>query len=438
MTRPQRRKTEVNASVRSYLASGLAVVFFLVGGLGVWAATTNIAGAVIGSGLVAVESNVKKVQHATGGIVGEIHVKNGSKVKAGDVLIRLDETLTRSNEQMISKQLDHLLMREARLKAERDDAETIKVPDILASRSFEANVSEIINGEQSLFVSRRDAKAGQLSQLKERAGQLVQEADGITAQIEAKRREIKLIADELAGLAELEAKQLVPTTKIAALKREKARLEGELGQYEAALAQTSGRRTEVALQMARLDQETKTEVVNELRESQAKIAEFVERKIAAADQLRRVDIRAPQDGVVHQLAVFTVGGVIEPGEPIMLIVPQNDRLLVEAKIAPQDIDQVLPGMRARLRFSAFNQQTTPEIGGIVDSVSPDLSRDQVTGEIYFTARISIPDEERVKLGTKKLQPGIPVEVHITTEERTALSYLVKPLSDQINRAFRER
>jgi HlyD family secretion protein len=434
----QRKKVEVEANVKTYLAAGLAVVFFMIGGIGVWAASTNIAGAVIGSGLVVVESNVKKVQHSTGGIVGEIYVKNGSKVKAGDVLIRLDETLTRTNEQMISKQLDQLLMREARLKAERDDAASVIVPELLASRSLEPDVAEIIGGERSLFATRRDSKDGQLSQLKERVGQLTQESEGISAQIEAKTREVKLITDELSGLSDLEAKQLVTTTKVAALKREKARLEGELGQYEASLAQTSGRKTEVALQMARLDQEMKTQVVNDLRDTQTKIAEFVERKIAAADQLRRVDIRSPQDGIVHQLAVFTVGGVISPGEQIMLIVPQDDRLLIEAKISPKDIDQVRPGMQARLRFSAFNQQTTPQISGEVTSVSPDLSRDPINGEIYFTVRISISDAERAKLGANKLQPGIPVEVHITTEERTALSYLLKPMADQINRAFRER
>ena len=438
MTSTPRKKTEVEANVKAYLVSGLAVVFILVGGLGVWATTTSIVGAVIGSGVVVVETNVKKVQHPTGGIVGEINVKNGDQVKAGDLLIRLDETLTRTNEQMISKQLDQLMMREARLKAERDGIEAISVPAILARRSLEPDVAEIINGEQSLFASRRESKAGQLSQLKERTAQLAQEADGIAAQIQAKTREIKLIADELAGLADLEAKQLVTTTKLAALKREKARLEGEFGQYEAALAQTKGRRTEVSLQMARLDQEMRTQVVNDLREAQTKIAELVERQIAAADQLRRVDIRAPQDGLVHQLAVFTVGGVINPGEQIMLIVPQDDRLLVEAKISPSDIDQVRKGMQARLRFSAFSQQTTPQITGEVVSLSPDLNRDQISGEIFFTARISISDEERAKLGADKLQPGIPVEVHITTEERTALSYLVKPMADQINRAFRER
>jgi HlyD family secretion protein len=236
----------------------------------------------------------------------------------------------------------------------------------------------------------------------------------------------------------LEERQLVTTTKLAALKREKARLEGELGQYEAAAAQASGRKTEVKLQIVRLDQEMKTEVVKELRETQTKIAEFSERKIAAEDLLRRVEIRAPQSGVVHQLTVFTVGGVVNPGEPIMLIVPQGDRLLVETQISPRDIDQVRVGLAARLRFSAFDQQTTPQIVGKVLSVSPDLTRDPNTGEAYFTARIAIADGEIAKLGDSKLQPGIPVEVQITTRERTAMSYLVKPLADQINRAFRER
>lgn len=429
---------QANANVSRYVAAGLSIVFLLFGVLGVWAATTSISGAVVSAGLVVVESNVKKVQHPTGGIVGEILVRNGSQVKAGDLLIRLDETLTRTNSQMIAKQLDQLEMREARLKAERDDASVIKVPDGLAQRASEPNVAEIIHGEDSMFRSRRTSRDGQIAQLKERMGQLGDEARGIAAQMEAKSREIGLIADELNGLAGLEAKQLVTTSKIAALKREKARLEGELGQYEAGLAQTNGRKTEVSLQIARLDQDLKTDVVKELREAQTKIAELTERKIAAEDQLRRVDIRAPQDGTVHQLAVFTVGGVVEPGEPIMLIVPHNDRLLVEARIKPSDIDQVHTGRPARLRFGTFDQQTTPQIGAEVIGISPDLSRDPATGETYFTARMAIPEAEVQKLGSNKLQPGMPVEVHITTQERTALSYLVKPIADQVNRSFRER
>jgi HlyD family secretion protein len=393
----------VDGSVTRYMVGGLAVAFFLVGGLGVWAATTQIAGAVVAQGLVVVETNVKKVQHPTGGVVGEIYVKNGKRVEAGDLLIRLDETLTRVNLQMVTKQLDELAVREVRLKAERDDAPTFAVPDILLARTGEAEIKEILKGEESLIRSRRESITGQKSQLNERALQLGKEAEGIAAQIDAKRKEIGLIAEELEGLAVLEAKQLVTTTKVAALKREKARLEGELGQYEAAAAQTSGRKAEIALQIVRLEQEMKTEVVKELREVQSKTAELSERRIAAEDQLRRIDIRAPQSGVVHQLAVFTQGGVINPGEPILLIVPEGDRLVIEAI-----------------------------------SISADLTRDQATGESYFTARIAMPEAELERLGTNKLQPGIPADIQIKTQDRTALSYLMKPLSDQITRAFRER
>lgn len=428
----------VDASVTHYMLGGLAVMFLLVGGIGVWAATTEISGAVVAQGVVVVETNVKKVQHPTGGIVGEINVRNGAHVKAGDLLIRLDETLTRVNLQMVTKQLDELTAREARLKAERDDAASVVVPKELEVRVAEHNVGDIVRGEESLFRTRRDSTAGQKSQLQERSQQLAREAEGISAQISAKRQEIALIAEELDGLAVLEAKQLVTTTKVAALKREKARLEGELGQYVAAAAQASGRKTEVALQLVRLDHEMKTEVVKELRETQSKIAELIERKIAAEDQLRRIEVRAPQTGVVHQLNVFTVGGVVNPGEPIMLIVPEGDRLLIEARIAPKDIDQLFIGQAARVRFAAFDQQTTPQVEGEVIGISADLSRDPTTGESYFTTRIAISDEQLATLGTNRLQPGIPAEVQITTRDRTALSYLVKPLSDQINRAFRER
>jgi HlyD family secretion protein len=428
----------VDASVARFMIGGLAVVFLLVGGIGVWAATTEIAGAVVAPAVVVVETNVKTVQHATGGIVGEIKVKNGSHVKAGDLLIRLDETLTRVNLQMITQQLDQFTAQQARLEAERDDADSITVPRHLSARSTIEEIGQMLRGEESLFRTRRQSITGQKSQLLERSQQLEQEAQGIEAQISAKRREIKLITDELEGLADLEAKQLVTKTKIAALRREKARLEGELGQFVAAAAQTQGRKTEISLQIVRLDQDMKTEVVKELRETQSKIAELSERKIAAEDQLRRIEIRAPQTGIVHQLAVFTVGGVVSPGEPIMLIVPEGDRLLVEARVAPKDIDQLYIGQFTRIRFAAFDQQTTPQVNGGVTGISADLSRDQTTGETYFTVRINIPDEELAKLGSNRLQPGIPADVQIKTQDRTALSYLMKPLADQIDKAFRER
>ncbi|MCU0954703.1 MAG: HlyD family type I secretion periplasmic adaptor subunit [Hyphomicrobium sp.] len=371
-------------------------------------------------------------------MIADLFVRNGSEVKEGDLLVRLDETVTRSNMQVLSQQIDELAVREERLKSERDGRPEIAIPPQLAGRQSEAAIVEIVRAEGSLLLSRARSIDGQRRQLAERALQYGKEAEGISAQIEAKRSEIGLIVEELAGLAELEAKQLVTTTKIAALKREKARLQGELGQYQAAAAQSAGRKAETALQLARIEQDLLTEIVKELRDVQSKIAELRERRIAAEDQLRRIDIRAPQSGTVHQLTVFAKGAVIEPGAPIMLIVPGNDRLLIEARVNPRDIDQLFVGQQAKIRFAAFDTQTTPEMTGTVVSLTPDLSRDSLTGEHYFTTRVELPDPELAKLGANRMQPGIPVDVQIRTADRTALSYLMKPIADQITKAFRER
>lgn len=424
--------------IRPYMLGGLAVSFLLVGGVGVWAARTEISGAVLAPGLVVVETSVKKVQHPTGGVVGEIAVKNGDEVKAGDLLLRLDETVTKANLQVVMKQLDELVGREARYKAERDAADWVKFPDGLMDREEEPTVKEIINGERLLFQSRRDTREGQKAQLNERILQLNEEYDGITGQIQAKAREIELIGEEIKAMEELEAKQLVTTAKKVALRRDAARLEGEHGALRASAAQTKGKISEIELQILRIDQEFKSELMTELRDNQAKQAELVERRIAAEDQLRRVELRAPQAGVVHQLSVHTVGGVVNPAEPVMLIVPENDRLVIDARIAPHDIDQVLQSDTALIRFSAFNQRTTPEVEAKLVRVSADLTHDQQTNESYYMARLELTEEAFEKLGEQKLFPGMPADVQIKTQSRTALSYILKPLQDQFARAFKER
>jgi HlyD family secretion protein len=256
--------------------------------------------------------------------------------------------------------------------------------------------------------------------------------------VAAKKREIELIGQELEGVRELWRKNLVQIQRVTALERDAARLEGERGHLIAATAQSKGKISEIELQIIQIDQELRSEVAKELREVQAKIAELVERKIAAEDQLKRIDIRAPQDGVVHQLTVHTVGGVITAGEAMMVIVPEADNLTVEAKLNPQDIDQVHAGQNAALRFSTFNQRTTPELTGVVTRVSADLTTDQRTGMSYYTVRISIPENEVARLGGLKLLPGMPLEAFIQTGERTVLSYLTKPFTDQAARAFRGR
>ncbi len=290
----------------------------------------------------------------------------------------------------------------------------------------------------TFFRSRRESREGQKAQLKERIAQLNEEFSGVSGQITAKAREIELIGEELKSLEHLEAQQLVTSSKMVSLRREAARLEGERGQLRASAAQAKGKIAEIELQILHIDQEFRSELLQELTENQSKQATLVERRIAAEDQLKRVEIRAPQSGIVHQLAAHTVGGVVNPGEPVMLIVPEGDKLVIEAKIAPHDIDQVLQSQTATIRFAAFNQRTTPEINGLIRSVAADLTQDARSGESFFTVRIEIPEAELARLENSRLVPGMPAEVHIRTQDRTALSYLLKPLQDQIAKAFRER
>jgi HlyD family secretion protein len=438
MSKTTSTSRNLRRSIRRQSFAGLAVVVVLFGGFGVWAATTSLSGAIIAAGQVMVESNVKKVQHPTGGIVGEIRVRDGDRVQTGDLLLRLDETVTRASLSMVSKQLDQFEARQARLIAERDGLPAMKVPASLAERQDSPDVRDIVGGERSLFEARRTAISGQRAQLTERVAQLGEEIRGLEAQVGAKRKQVGFINQELEGVEKLYKQNLVPITRLTSLQREASRLDGEDGQLVAQIASSKGKIAETELQMIQLVQDLKKEVATDLRDTQAKIGELVERKITAEDQLKRIDIRAPQDGFVHQSSVHTVGGVINAGEPIMLIVPQADSLVVEARIAPQDIDQVHPGQQVTLRFSAFSQRTTPEILATLSRVSADLTRETQSNTAYYTIRVTIPEEELKKLEGKALLPGMPVEAFIQTGSRTALSYLIKPFEDQVARAFRER
>jgi membrane fusion protein, type I secretion system len=426
-------------SMRRTLISGTAVACLLAFGIGGWAATTELAGAVIAPGSLVVDSNVKKVQHPTGGVVGELRVRDGDHVKAGNVVVRLDDTQTRANLAIITKSLDELAARQARDEAERDGAKKVTFSAELLARMKDPEVARVVQGEQKLFEIRRSAREGQVAQLRERIAQLREQIQGLADQVGAKKREIELIGEELTGVRELWSKNLIPITRVTALERDAARIEGERGSLVSTMAQTKGKITETELQILQIEQDLRTEVGKDLAEIRAKTAELVEKKVSAEDQLKRVDIRAPQDGMVHQLAVHTVGGVITPqGEPIMLIVPEADALTVEAKIQPQDIDQVRLSQKAVLRFSAFNQRTTPELNGEVSRVSADVSQDAKTGASFYTIRIGVPEAELARLSGLRLVPGMPVESFIQTGERTVISYLTKPLQDQLMKAWREK
>src|SRR5215467_4280880 len=425
-------------SIHRHLLTGGLIVLLLAFGVGGWAATTQIAGALIAQGSVVVDSNVKKVQHPTGGVVGKLNVQDGDRVKAGDILVQLDDTITRANLAIVTKGLDELTARKARLEAERDGAESVTFPRMLLAHAEEAPVAIAIANERKLFELRRSARLGQKAQLRQRITQLQDEIGGLNAQQEAKAREIGLIGKELDGVRELWKNNLVQITRLTALERDAARLEGERGQLIASVAQAKGKVTETELQVIQIDQDLSSEVAKDMREVDAKFGEFVERKVAAEDQLKRIDLRAPQDGTVLESKVHTVGGVVPAGDTIMLIVPDTDNLLVEAKVSPHDIDRIQIGQSAVLRFSAFNLRTTPEINGTVTRVSADTTTDQRTGQSYYTTRIAMTKDAVARLGDVKLIPGMPVEAFVQTGERTVMSYLIKPLQDQFMRAFREK
>jgi HlyD family secretion protein len=431
-------------AIRKLNLMGCTAVVVALGGFGGWASTTDIAGAVIASGTVVVESSVKKVQHLSGGIVGEILVKEGSEVEAGEVLMRLDDTLTRANLGIVQSQLDLYNAREARLLAEEDGLESVTFPEAKHNRPTTEAAESAIAGEERLFQARREGREGQRAQLRERIAQIGEEIRGLTAQQESKNAEIKYIGEQLVGVSELYKKNLVTSERYIQLQRDQARLQGERGQLIADIARSRGKIAETELQILQLDQDFRTDVLKDLRETQAKIAELQERANAAADELKRTDIRAPQAGVVYQLQVHTIGGVIGKGDTVMQIAPRADALIIEAKVAPQDIDQIAVGASVRVRIEAGNRRTTPDLEGKVTVVSPDLTRESEAtpkgpqSEQYYLARVALSEEDLISTPDLHLVPGMPAEVYIRTQDRTPLNYLLKPLREQIARTFRER
>ena len=430
-------KTSSQRSIRRHLGAGSAIVLLMTAGVGGWAATTELSGAVIAPGQLVVDSNVKKVQHPTGGVVGELRAREGDRVKAGDVLVRLDDTQTRASLAIVTKALDELAARQARNEAERDGAARPDFPPHLLG-STDPAIAQVVAGEQKLFEIRRSARDGQKAQLREQIAQLQQQIQGTKEQEEAKAKEIGWVQQELRGVRELWAKNLVPTSRVTTLERDAARLEGERGALIATAAQVRGRISETELKILQIDEDLRTEVGKELADIRGKRAELVEKRIAAEDQLKRVDLVAPQDGKVFQRTVHTIGGVIQAGEPVMLIVPDDDALVVEAKVPPQEIDQIHLGQAAALRFPAFNQRTTPELSGEVAHIGADVTQEERRNETFYSVRIRISRAELARLDGLRLVAGMPVEVFIRTTPRTAMSYLMKPMQDQIARAFRER
>lgn len=423
-------------SIRSHLLVGGLGFLTLTGLLGGWAVGTEIVGAVIAQGSLVVETSLKKVQHPVGGVVSELMVRDGDRVKAGDIVMRIDATMTRANLAIIVKSLDQFTARKARLESERDRAGKVVFPKALLDRSNDTDIVAMLDAEQRLFETRSAVRESKKRQLEQRVRQLRDEIAGMEAERAANFREQGMVDEELIRFRSLHERGLMEKSRLSTLERQATDIDGDIGRLMAGIAGVEAKISETALQILQIDEQWSEEVGSDLREMDARIGEYVERRVAAEDQLKRVDILAPQDGVVHQLAVHTVGGVIAPGEQIMMIVPEVDKLVVEAKVAPQDIDQIYYGQATNLRFSAFNQKTTPEITGTVERISADVTVDQRTGASYYLVRVATSQEQIKRLGEFHLMPGMPVEAFITTGERSVLSYFLKPLMDQASRSFR--
>ncbi len=394
----------------------------------------SISGAVIASGQVSVSTDVRRIQHPTGGVVSAIAVKDGSRVRAGDILVSLDATATGANAQIITDALSELSARQARLEAERDSRDAPIFPPGLKSGDASARAAEA--DEQRLFAIRQRARQGSKAQLAAQKEQILQQIKGYEDILKSKADQIVLIDKELAGVRRLFAQDLVPLSRLNALERDAVQLRGDVGQLTASIAEARGKISEIDVQIIQVDQNARAESGTQLSDVQNQLSELRQKKVTAQQELKRVEIRAPQDGVVDRLAVHTVGGVIAPGETIMIIVPDKDRLTVEVHVRPTDIDKVTVGQDVVMRFSAFDQRVTPEVAGKVSRVSAESQTDEKTGVSFYTATVSITGDKLKGLGLK-LVPGMPVETFIQTQRRTILSYLIKPLADQLSRAFKE-
>ena len=427
---------ENNFKIGSRIIAGTVLGVILVAGVGGWAATAQLSGAVVSQGSVTVDQKLKSIQHRDGGIVSEIAVREGDFVRRGQVLIRLEDAQTKAELSIVRAQLNEHRMRKARLLAERDGLSKIEFPEHSDTGNLETTL--IVSGETRLFEGNYAHRESQKKQLELSIEQIGEEIKGLKSQQVSKDNEMALLDKEHKKIKSLADKQLIDTTRIYNSDRDRARLLGEHGEIVAGIARAKNRMGEIRLQIIAIDEAARTEAQRELSLVEPKISELNERKMAIEDRLSRTDIRAPISGTVNELNIHTIGGVITPAEILVTIVPENAKLKVEVRLSPISIEQVSIGQSARLRFTAFNQRTTPELKGEIVHVSPATSSDPKTGETYYLGDVRVPSAELEKLGGEGLLPGMPVEVYVTTGERTALSYFVKPLTDQFNRAFKER
>jgi len=408
------------------------------GVIGTWALTAPLNGAVVANSVVKVEGNRKSVQHLDGGIVKELRVKEGDRVKAGDVLIVLDDTQSRAEQDVLSQQFYVLRATEERLRAELNRAAELTIPDDLKSHMDDPNVVSIWKGQLYQFQTRAAALEGQRKVIDEKIAQLESQIKGGQAQVKAFRAQMLSVQNELQSIQPLVTQGLIARPRLLQLERSAAGLEGQAADTEANIAKARQAIAEQQQQIAQLDNDRASDVTKDLRDTQAKVLEVIPRLLNAKAVLGRMEIRSPYAGRVVALNVFSVGGVINRGDKIMDIVPDQDSLVVEAQVGVDDISLVHPEMRADVHLTAYKQRITPVVKGEVIEVSADRLVETKTGTPYYSALVRIDDDELARLPNVRLYPGMSAIVMIPTVERTAFDYLVGPLVMSFRQSFRQQ
>ena len=436
-----KKDTSDNFTDRSYrsIVTGALASVLLVAGIGGWAVTTHLSSAVVTQGSVVVASDLKAVQHSDGGIVGDIRVRNGDRVQAGDIVMSFDDQLLQSSRALIDDQLIAGEARLARLTAEHDGLSTLMLSNELVDRSDEEKIETALSSQRVAMTARREAREGQVATYREQIAQLDQEIVGMEIQRAAAEEQVELIDHELAKLEPLFAKGMTTETRITSLKRERSTISGSIGAYHSQIAVTRGKISEIELAILQLEKSFRENVANEISTLAPEITQLKERRAAVDLNLARVFVRAPADGYVHQLAVHTIGGVVQSGATLMQIVPEADNLLISATIAPKDVNHVTVGQKATLVIGAFDQKTMPKLDAHVTYVSADLKTDAASGMGYYEVRAELDENAALQLSERNLAllPGMPSEVYIETGDRTAAEYLLEPLTKQLRTTFRE-
>jgi len=412
-------------------------MLLLFAGVGGWASTAHLSGAIIASGTIVIQGKPKTIQHLDGGIVSELHVSNGDLVNKGQLLVRLDSVSLEANRKIYSTRLLDSLATRVRLIAERDHLPDFSLDETILNQLNIKPDDAILESQKKLFNARSASRQGQVDQLHEKKEQFKHQTSGTIALKQSKLRQYELLKREFEGADKLLKKGFAPITKTLALERQLEDILGQIAEYDSDLARIKNSISETNIQILQIEREFRREVLSELQTTQTAISDTTQQIYATLQQLKRVDILAPVTGIIHELNIFTVGGVIGPGAAILQIIPQDDNLVIEANVEPQFIDELSIGQKATTRFSAFNQRSTPEIESYIKTISPNSIVHEQTGIPFYRIMLMVSDNEISKLKGIKLIPGMPAETFIKTGDRTPLNYLLKPLLDQIRRAFRE-